>query len=128
VSRPTLDGLNTTAYLINVLTKMFGAEHQFQRESIFIVLNRYTPKTTYSPSQFASATAELAGGWCPPILATIPEDPNIPTAMDAQRPASDISEGLSRGTMAIADTFWPSAASTSPAKKQKKFGPFRFTD
>ena len=127
VSRPTLDGLNTTAYLINVLTKMFGAEHQFQRESMFIVLNRYTPRTTYSPAQFASATADLAG-WCPPILATIPEDPGIPASMDAQRPACDVSEDLSRGTQAIADTFWPSGTSTGPAKKQKKFGIFRFTD
>ncbi len=128
VSRPTLDGLNTTAYLINVLTRMFGAEHQFQRESIFIVLNRYTSKTTYSPAQFASATADLAGGWCPPILATIPEDPLITAALDAQRPACDASEALSRGSMAIADTFWPSGASASPARKQKKFGPFRFTE
>lgn len=128
VSRPTLDGLNTTAYLINVLTKMFGAEHQFQRESIFIVLNRYTSKTTYSPSQFASATADLAGGWCPPILATIPEDPSVTTAQDAQRPPCDVSDGLSKGTMAIADTFWPSGASSGPVRKQKKFGPFRFTD
>lgn len=127
VSRPTLDGLNTTAYLINVLTKMFGAEHQFQRESIFIVLNHYTSKTTYSPSQFASATADLAG-WCPPILATIPEDAGIPASMDAQRPACDVSEALSRGSLAIAETFWPSGASGAPAKKQKKFGILRFTD
>jgi arsenite-transporting ATPase len=128
VSRPTLDGLNTSAYLINVLTKMFGAEHQFQRESIFIVLNHYSSKTIYSPAQFASATAELAGGWCPPILATIPEDPAIPAAQDAQRPACDVSEALSRGSGTIADTFWPSASSSGPVRKQKKFGPFRFTD
>ena len=128
VSRPTLDGLNTSAYLINVLTRMFGAEHQFQRESIFIVLNRYTPRTTYSPAQFASATADLAGGWCPPILATIPEDPAISTAQDAQRPACDVSDALSRGTRTIADTFWPSGAAEGPARKQKKFGIFRFTD
>jgi len=128
VSRPTLDGLNTSAYLINVLTRMFGAEHQFQRESIFIVLNRYTPKTTYSPAQFASAAADLAGGWCPPILATIPEDPAISNAQDAQRPACDVSEALSRGTRTIADTFWPSATSDGPVKKQKKLGIFRFTD
>ncbi|MFA5872731.1 MAG: hypothetical protein WC832_02080 [Anaerolineales bacterium] len=127
VSRPTLDGLNTSAYLINVMTKMFGAEHQFQRESIFIVLNRYTSKTTYSPAQFASATADLAG-WCPPILATIPEDPGIPTALDAQRPACDVSEALSRGTIAIADTFWPSRGTGGPVKKQKKLGILRFTD
>jgi MinD-like ATPase involved in chromosome partitioning or flagellar assembly len=127
VSRPTLDGLNTSAYLIHVLTKMFGAEHQFQRESIFIVLNRYTSKTTYSPSQFASATADLAG-WCPPILATIPEDSGITSSTDAQRPACDVSDALSRGTLAIAETFWPSGAATAPAKKQKKFGILRFTD
>jgi arsenite-transporting ATPase len=128
VSRPTLDGLNTSAYLINVLTKMFGAEHQFQRESIFMVLNRYTAKSTYSPAQFASATADLAGGWCPPILATIPEDPAIPASMDAQRPPCDVSEALSRSTAAIADTFWPSRGSAEPVRKQKKFGPFRFTE
>jgi hypothetical protein len=107
---------------------MFGAEHQFQRESIFIVLNRYTPKTTYSPAQFASATTDLASGWCPPILATIPEDPAISTAQDSQRPACDVSEALSRGTRTIADTFWPSGGSEGPARKQKKFGIFRFTD
>ena len=127
VCRPTLDGLNTSAYLINVITRMFGTEHQFQRESIFIVLNRYTSRTSYSPAQFASATADLAG-WCPPILATIPEDPAIPTAQDAQRPPNDVSEGLSRGSIAIADTFWPSAGGQAAVKKQKKYGPFRFID
>jgi hypothetical protein len=48
--------------------------------------------------------------------------------MDAQRPACDVSEALSRGTLAIADTFWPSGASAVPVRKQKKFGIFRFTD
>ena len=86
VSRPTLDGLNTTAYLINVLTKMFGAEHQFQRESIFIVLNRYTSKDHLFPGAVRQRHRRPGRRWCPPILATIPEDPGITSRPG--RPAS----------------------------------------
>jgi MinD superfamily P-loop ATPase len=106
VARPTLDGLKTVSTMITILTRMLASEHQFQRESIYLILNQRTSKSAFTPISFSKEVASLYG-WCPPVLALFDFQEEITSAQNQQRPAVELCESFSKGIVALANNFWP---------------------
>jgi cellulose biosynthesis protein BcsQ len=123
VARPTLDGLVAVGSITKLLTQMLASEHQFQRESIFIVLNQRTAKAAFTQNSFFKEVSE-AYGWCPPMLATFDFNEEIIAAQNSQRPAVETCEPFSKGIIALANNFWPAATGEPVRRKGKKIGIF----
>ncbi len=121
VARPTLDGLVTVGNMIKVLTQMLASEHQFQRSSIFVVLNGRTSHSAFTHNSFSKEVNE-AFGWCPPVIATFDYNEEIVAAQNSQRPAVETCEPFSRSVIALANNFWPAASGEMVRPKGKKFG------
>ncbi|MGD0613264.1 MAG: hypothetical protein ABSB41_17335 [Anaerolineales bacterium] len=124
VARPTLDSLKAVGHITQLLTTMLSAQHQFQRETIFVVLNMHTPRSGFTPTTF-HREAEEAFGWCPPVIATFEYDPAVPSAQDAQRPVAEVVDTFNLGIQNLTEFFWKGTSGMEPQKaKGKRFGIF----
>ena len=119
VARPTLDGLKAVGYTTELLTRMLSSEHQFQRSSIFVVLNMRSSRSAYTPVSFSREASE-AFGWCPPVIASFDYDPEVIAAQNGQRPVAEVCEAFSRGMIGLADSFWPGSAAAQPPRVRGK--------
>lgn len=124
VARPTLDSLKAVGHTTHILTTMLAAEHQFQRETIFVILNMHTPNSGFTPTTF-HREAEEAFGWCPPVIATFEYDPGVSAAQDAQRPVAEVVDTFNKGIQGLTEFFWKGTSGMEPGKaKGKKLGIF----
>ncbi len=122
VARPTLDSIKMVGYITDLLTKMLSTEHQFQRNSIYIVLNMHMSKSAFTPVAFSKEVSE-AFGWCPPVIASFDYDPEVVTAQNNQRPPVEVCSEFSKGIIGLANSFWPQTAGGKPLRsKGKKLG------
>lgn len=127
VARPTTDSLKAVGTITQILTNMLASEHQFQKTSIFLVLNMRTSESTYTPISFNKEVSEHYG-WCPPVIACLDYDPRIPAAQDERRPVAELSDSFQKGIISLVDSFWPgmNSSQSSKPKKGTKIGPFNF--
>ncbi len=118
VSRPTMDGIRTTAHSVELLTKSLAGQHRIPKEAIFVVLNQMNNKSSLTAASFAGEGAAYAG-WFPPVLAVIEHDPLISQAQDKQQPALNASETLRRAVIAMADSFYGGERRARPVHRKK---------
>jgi hypothetical protein len=118
VAPPTMDGVKAVGHVSKILTSMLSSEHQFQKNTIFVVLNKRTSKSRLTPAAFSKGGAEHFD-FFPPVLATIDFDEAIPGAQDDQRPAIQVSDTLAKGVAALAEAFWPGMGVAKSHAKRK---------
>jgi cellulose biosynthesis protein BcsQ len=83
VARPTLADLRGIFHIMTLLTEKMNREVQVPKTNIFLVINQFSEKATFSPKQMIDELLAKAG-WNPMLAGTISFNANIPLIQDNQ--------------------------------------------
>ena len=109
VARPTLADCAAVRHTLNLLLYGLREENRKPKESIHLVLNQASERSSMTPRSFQETLLE-AVGWAPPIAAIIPFDPAITQAQDSFLVPVTRSEGLAKGIQSIVQVLFPNAS------------------
>lgn len=130
VARPSLEGILRTVEAYRTVVERLAGEHRIPAENIFLVLNRMGGRL--SADEWHRAASQALGRSFPPVLAQIPDNPEIGMAHDKRRLPLLTSDEFNRGLRPLADAIlrlpqqMPGTAAYPPAgKKVLHFGPIK---
>lgn len=83
VARPTLADLRGVFHIMTLLTTHMTEQVQIPRQNIFMVINQFSERATFSPNQMYDDLQEKAG-WSPILAGTVMHNPAISLIQDAQ--------------------------------------------
>jgi Flp pilus assembly CpaE family ATPase len=121
VTRISLADLAATRHLLVLLLEKLRGEHRIPRESIYLVLNQVSERSSITPRGFYEELVQ-SYGWAPPVLAVLPYDPGISHAQDSQKPALLTVDSLADGTRAIIQGLFPGLDSTLSGSARVRSG------
>lgn len=123
VARPTLADLAAVRHSLTLLLNGLKAEKRLARESIYLVLNQVSERSSFTPRLFQEELGK-ALEWAPPIAAVIPFDPELSRAQDdGVLPVTRLDD-FARGIRDIVNTLFPQVDS-HPGKAAEKKGVLR---
>lgn len=106
VARPTLSDLYRVAHLMNLLTEKMNRNVQIPKDSIYLVVNQFTPKATFSPDQMQDELIKNTG-WTPKLAGTIAYNENIPLIQDTRDLPVMKDDDFRKGISSIIHTLYP---------------------
>lgn len=116
VARPTLTDLYSVAHLMNLLTEKMNRNVQIPKDSIYLVVNQFTPRATFSPDQMQDELIKNAG-WTPKLAGTIAYNENIPLIQDTRELPVMKDDDFRKGIDSIIHTLYPSVGTISSNQK-----------
>lgn len=129
VARPSLEGILRTVEAYRTVVERLAGEHRIPPENIFLVLNRMGGRL--SADEWHRAASQALGRSFPPVLAQIPDNPEIGLAHDKRRLPLLTSDEFNRGLRPLADAILrlpqgsPMPNAYPNGKKVLHFGPIR---
>ena len=106
VARPTLADLAAVRHTLTLLLSGMKSEKRLAKESIFLVLNQFSERSSFTSRNFQDELANTLG-WAPPIAAMIPFDAGVPQAQDQGfLPVTRI-DPFMKGIRALVSTLFP---------------------
>jgi Flp pilus assembly CpaE family ATPase len=119
VARPTLADLAAVRHTLTLLLSGLKSEKRLARESIYLVLNQFSDRCSFTPRSFQEELSKTLG-WAPPLAAIIPYDPGVPQAQDDGIPPVTRGDEFAKSIRAIVNTLFPSVGqSMDPPKAHK---------
>ncbi len=119
VARPTLADLAAIRHTLTLLVSGLKSEKRLPRESIYLVLNQFSERSSFTPRGFLEELSKTLG-WAPPIAAIIPFDPVVPQAQDDGNPPVMKGDEFAKGIHAIVNTVFPSVEATVASPSRPK--------
>ena len=98
---PSLEGILRTVEAYRTVVERLAGEHRIPAENIFLVLNRMGGRL--SADEWHRAASQALGRSFPPVLAQIPDNPEIGMAHDKRRLPLLTSDEFNRGLRPLAD-------------------------
>jgi len=120
VARPTLADLFVTRHTLNLLTSGLG-DHQFARESVYLVLNQASPAGSLTLRQFQEELVNNVG-WAPQVLTVIDHDPAVLAAQEQRVPVTLRADKFARGIRQILGTLLPGMERLAPVESGQSSG------
>lgn len=77
VTLPTFADAAKLGRSVHLLTQRLASQHRIPRENMCYVLNQVRPHDRFNADSVAATAATMGGGWCPPLVATIPFDERV---------------------------------------------------
>ena len=106
VARPTLADLASTRHTLTLLLSGMRSEKRLAKESIFLILNQVSDRSSFTTRSFQDELAAMIG-WAPPVAAVLPFDPAIPQAQDGGILPITRSDGFAKGIRSLIGTLFP---------------------
>lgn len=106
VARPTLADMTAVRHTLTLLLSGLKSEKRLARDSIYLVLNQTSERSSFTPRLFQEELAK-ALGWAPPIAAIVPLDPGVPQAQDDGLLPVTRGDEFARGIRALINTLFP---------------------
>ena len=119
VTRPTLADLTAIRHTLTLLLTGLKTEKRLSRDSIYLVLNQVTERSSFTPRVFQEELSKSLG-WAPPIAAIVPFDPNVPQAQDDGLLPVTRGDEFSKGIRGIVNTLFPMMDSNLAQNGSKK--------
>ena len=124
----TPEGILAMGKAVHLVAEVMSRRHAIPVDGMHLLINRVRD-TMMSPAEFVQALGRLPGH-CPPLAATIPDDPRIDEARLQYRPAYHASEPLRRAMKHLGDRLFapPPSLMAGPAGRPAKvwrLGPLR---
>jgi Flp pilus assembly CpaE family ATPase len=119
VTRPTLADLTAIRHTLTLLLTGLKSEKRLARDSIYLVLNQTSERSSFTPRLFQEELSNSLG-WAPPIAAIIPFDPGVSQAQDEGLLPVTRGDDFAKGIRAIVNTLFPNVDSNhsrTPGKK-----------
>ena len=112
VLHPSLADAVKLISTIRLLTGVFDPEYRVPREAIYAVLNSVTEQDNMTGSRVQAAVREELGGYAPPVIATIPFDPQIRVLQNNHVMPVTRVDSLQRGVDMLIDFFYQNTLPT----------------
>jgi len=106
VARPTLADLTAVRHTLTLLLTGLKSEKRLARESIYLVLNQTSERSSFTPRIFQEELSKVMG-WVPPIASILPFDPDVTRAQDDGILPVTRSDVFAGGIRAIINTLFP---------------------
>lgn len=119
VTRPTLADLAAIRHTLTLLLTGLKSEKRLAKESIYLVINQFNDRSSFTPRSFQEELSNTVG-WAPPIAAVIPFDPGVPQAQDDGVPPVTRGDEFAKGIRSIVNTLFPSVGETIHSAKERK--------
>jgi Flp pilus assembly CpaE family ATPase len=119
VARPTLADLTAIRHTLTLLLSGLKSEKRLARESIYLVLNQVSERSTFTPRNFQEELSKTLG-WAPPLAAIFPYDAGIPQAQDDGMPPVTRGGKFAKGIHALVNTFFPNVGQTLEQPNTRK--------
>ncbi len=130
VTRPTLADLTAIRHTLTLLLTGLRSEKRLAQESIFLVINQVSERSSFTPRLFQEELAKSLG-WAPPIAAIVPFDPGVLQAQDEGQLPVTRGDDFTKGIRGIVHTLFPMVENNRPQESGKKsilrFPRIRFT-
>lgn len=130
VTRPTLADLTAIRHTLALLLTGLKSEKRLARDSIYLVLNQTSNRSSFTARSFQEELSKLLG-WAPPIAAMVPYDPGVSQAQDDGQLPVNRSDEFTRGIRGIINTVFPMmenpAARVDGKKSVLRLPKIRFT-
>jgi cellulose biosynthesis protein BcsQ len=122
VSRPSLEGVMRTVEAYRTISERLSGEHRIPESAILVLLNRVGDRL--SADEWHRAASAMLGRSFPPLIAQIPEDPQVGYAQDRRRMPLMSSDTFARALKPLADHLLhlPQARPITPPKKTINLG------
>ena len=119
VARPTLADLTAIRHTLTLLLTGLKSEKRLARDSIYLVLNQTSERSSFTPRIFQEELSKSLG-WAPPIAAIVPFDPGVPQAQDEGILPVTRGDEFAKGIRAIINTLFPMVENTLARNNEKK--------
>ncbi|MBI9050032.1 MAG: hypothetical protein JEZ00_11470 [Anaerolineaceae bacterium] len=119
VARPTLADLAAVRHTLTLLLSGLKSEKRLAKESIYLVLNQYSDRCSFTPRSFQEELSKTLG-WAPPLAAIIPYDAGVPQAQDDGIPPVTRGDEFAKSIRAIVNTLFPSVGQSIDQPKTHK--------
>jgi len=119
VTRPTLADLTAIRHTLTLLLTGLKSEKRLARDSIYLVLNQTSERSSFTPRIFQEELSKSLG-WAPPIAAIIPFDPGVPQAQDEGLLPVTRGDEFANGIRAIVNTLFPNVEVNHSRTQGKK--------
>src|SRR5665648_1091409 len=106
VTRPTLADLTAIRHTLTLLLTGLKSEKRLARDSIYLVLNQTSERSSFTPRIFQEELSKSLG-WAPPIAAIVPFDPGVSQAQDDGILPVTRGDEFAKGIRAIVNTLFP---------------------
>lgn len=106
VTRPTLADLTAIRHTLTLLLTGLKSEKRLARDSIYLVLNQTSERSSFTPRIFQEELSKSLG-WAPPIAAIVPFDPGVSLAQDDGILPVTRGDEFAKGIRAIVNTLFP---------------------
>lgn len=104
VSRPSLEGIMRTVEAYRTVVERLAGEHRIPGNGVFVVLNRLGGRMT--ADEWHKGACALLGRAFPPIVAQIPDDPQVGETQDARRLPLHTSDAFARALKPLGDALF----------------------
>ncbi|RCK72769.1 MAG: Chromosome partitioning protein [Anaerolineae bacterium] len=120
VARPSLEGIMRTVEAYRTVVERLAGEHRISPNGVFVVLNRVGGRMT--ADEWHRGASSLLGRAFPPIVAQIPDDPQVGEMQDARRLPLHTCDGFARGLKPLGDALFGglNIASNKNGKEHEK--------
>lgn len=106
ITRPTLADLTAIRHTLTLLLTGLKSEKRLARDSIYLVLNKTSERSSFTPRIFQEELSKSLG-WAPPIASIVPFDPGVSQAQDDGILPVTRGDEFSKGIRAIVNTLFP---------------------
>jgi len=110
VARPSLEGVMRSVEAYRMVVERLAGEHHIPATGVYVVLNRMSGRMGID--DWHKAASALLGSTFPPIVAQIPDDPQIGEAQDARRIPLNLSDTFARSLKPLADALFSTQGAT----------------
>lgn len=124
VARPSLEGVMRTVEAYRTVVERLAGEHRIPANGVYVVLNRLGNRMT--PDEWHKGASTLLGRAFPPIVAQIPDDPQVGETQDARRLPIHVCDAFARGLKPLGDMLFAGGLNLAQNKngKDKTFNLF----
>jgi Flp pilus assembly CpaE family ATPase len=119
VARPTLADLTAVRHTLTLLLTGLKSEKRLARESIYLVLNQTSERSSFTPRIFQEELSKVMG-WAPPIASMLPFDADVTRAQDDGILPVTRSDVFAGGIRAIVNTLFPQMEANITRSNGKK--------
>jgi cellulose biosynthesis protein BcsQ len=118
VARPSLEGIMRTVEAYRTVVERLAGEHRIPANGVYVVLNRMGNRMT--ADEWHKGASALLGRAFPPIVAQIPDDPQVGETQDSRRLPLNLSDSFARGLKPLADMLYAGGQLNLPQNKNGK--------
>ena len=106
VAQPSFADQVKLVAAFRLLSETMAGQHRIPVENMYIVLNAVTSQDNLTPDAFHKGAADYLGRAFPPVIATVPWDPEVRACGNRGELACLSTDAFARSIRALADTFY----------------------